>query len=140
MAYHTRPRDDAWKQITLTSVAVLGLNLWLRCDACGHNATPEPLTIGKQHGLDPATPLLTIDGAALHAAREAGEPQQARALSRLGRAARCSYSGRYWGVWAKEQNGWRGEGLVVGDRAFLDQMTFFLRNDCLLPIAAGPTL
>jgi hypothetical protein len=60
MTWHTLPKDDAWKQVTPQSVAELGQQLWLRCDACGHELYLEPLDFARRHGLDPRTPLLRI--------------------------------------------------------------------------------
>ena len=60
MTYHRRPKDDAWKKVTLASVAELGQDLWLRCDACSHDRIEPPLELAGRTGLDPRTPLLLI--------------------------------------------------------------------------------
>lgn len=54
------PSDDGWRQVTLASTAALGQRLWLRCNGCGHDLTPEPAALGAAHGLAPETPLLII--------------------------------------------------------------------------------
>lgn len=61
MGWHTIPKDDGWKKVTLASIAKLGQRLWLRCNACCHSVTPEPLAFGAEHGLPDTTPLLLIE-------------------------------------------------------------------------------
>lgn len=58
--WHREPKDSAWRQVHLKHVAELGVNLWLRCNACGHSSTPEPQAFAGAHQLDPMTPLLLI--------------------------------------------------------------------------------
>ena len=51
MTWHTLPKDDAWKQVTPQSVSELGQQLWLRCDACGHELYLESIDFARRHGL-----------------------------------------------------------------------------------------
>lgn len=60
MAWHTIPKDDAWKQVTLASVNALGQRIWLRCNGCGRDVYTPPLDFAAQRNLDPSTPLLVI--------------------------------------------------------------------------------
>lgn len=62
MAWHIRPKDNAWKSVTLAHLASLGQGVWLRCNACGHEQHVEPLAFAAFHGLDEGTPLLAISG------------------------------------------------------------------------------
>ncbi len=50
MTWHSIPKDDAWKQVTPQSVAELGQQLWLRCDACGHELYFDPLDFARRQG------------------------------------------------------------------------------------------
>jgi hypothetical protein len=58
--WHKTPTNDAWRSVTLASVAALGQHVWLRCNACGRDELVEPLEFAERTGIDPATPLLTI--------------------------------------------------------------------------------
>lgn len=60
MGWHTIPKDDAWKRVTLASVDALGQRLWLRCDGCARNLYTPPMIFAGEHQLDPATPLFSI--------------------------------------------------------------------------------
>ena len=60
MPWHTIPRDNAWRQVTLASIHGLGQRLWLRCDHCGHDIIAEPITFSEQHQVSTGTPLLSI--------------------------------------------------------------------------------
>jgi hypothetical protein len=60
MSWHTKPKDDAWKRVTLAHLASLDQHIWLRCNACGYEATVEALAFASFHGLDEGTPLLKI--------------------------------------------------------------------------------
>jgi len=59
MSWHTIPRDDAWRQVTLAHIHSLGQRLWINC-ACHRERLVEPLAYAVETGLDPATPLLSI--------------------------------------------------------------------------------
>mgnify|MGYP006945666701 CR=1 FL=1 len=54
------PKDDGWRQVTLASIAALGQRLWLRCNACGRDLSPEPKIFAAEHGLPLHTPLQII--------------------------------------------------------------------------------
>jgi hypothetical protein len=58
--WHVEPENDAWREVHLAHVENLGNRLWLRCNACGHNITPEPREFAHLHHLDMETPLLSI--------------------------------------------------------------------------------
>lgn len=60
MGWHTVPRDDAWKRVTLDHVAGLGQRIWLRCNACGHDLTMEPDAFSTERHVPMTTPLLSI--------------------------------------------------------------------------------
>ena len=60
MSWHQSTSDDAWKMVTLASVAGLGQQIWLRCNGCGHEQHVDPLAFAAFHDLDAATPLLII--------------------------------------------------------------------------------
>src|SRR6478752_5537530 len=61
MSWHQLPSDDAWKKVTLATVAGLAQQIWLRCNGCGHEQHVDPLAFAAFHDLDAATPLLAID-------------------------------------------------------------------------------
>lgn len=54
------PKDEAWRQVTLTHIAGLGQRLWIHCTACWHERFEEPLGFGAAHRLTGSTPLLAI--------------------------------------------------------------------------------
>src|SRR5690606_32681764 len=54
------PKDDAWRQVTLASIAELGQRLWLRCNACGRDRSPQPEAFAAEHGLPLDMPLAII--------------------------------------------------------------------------------
>lgn len=60
MTWHRRPKDDAWKKVTLASVRELGQKVWLHCNVCGHQRIEDPTELAIRASLDPATPLLLI--------------------------------------------------------------------------------
>ena len=60
MAWHTRPKDDTWRQVTLAHLARLSQRLWLRCNGCGHSVIAPPDAFGSLHALPSCTPLLLI--------------------------------------------------------------------------------
>lgn len=60
MTWHQRPRDDAWRAVTLAQVLGMGHRLWLRCNACGHSTIEEPAALAQRAGLPLTTPLLLI--------------------------------------------------------------------------------
>ena len=62
MTWHTIPTDDAWKQVSLVSIATLGQRLWLRCH-CGHEVIVGPIEFADARKLDHRTPLLRISQA-----------------------------------------------------------------------------
>lgn len=55
-----KPRDDAWKRVTLGHLASLGQRMWLRCNVCGHEQIVEPLAFAAFHDLSEHTALLNI--------------------------------------------------------------------------------
>jgi len=54
------PKNNAWRQVTLASIAAMGQRLWLRCNACGRDLSPEPKAFAAEHGLPLDTPLAII--------------------------------------------------------------------------------
>ena len=60
MSWHTKPKDDAWRHVTLAHIASLDQRIWLRCNACGHEQIVEPLAFAAFHDLEQSTPLLSI--------------------------------------------------------------------------------
>src|SRR5665647_2730548 len=60
MNWHTRPKDDAWRCVTPSSVHVLGCRLWLRCDAFGHTLMVPAIEWCESRQVSPTTPLLLI--------------------------------------------------------------------------------
>ncbi|MFZ4807817.1 MAG: hypothetical protein ACOYLQ_11205 [Hyphomicrobiaceae bacterium] len=63
MSWHTIPKDDAWKQVTLASLAAAHQRVWLRCNACGHELIADPADFAARHDLPLITPLLRIAAA-----------------------------------------------------------------------------
>ena len=60
MPGHRIPKDDGWRRVTLESVAALGQQVWLRCNACAHEKHLDPIEFAASLRIDPATPLLAI--------------------------------------------------------------------------------
>jgi hypothetical protein len=60
MSWHTIPKSDGWRQVTLASIEALDQRLWLRCNACGREKYLAPRAFAMDHRLDMATPLLLI--------------------------------------------------------------------------------
>lgn len=59
MTWHTIPKDDAWKQVTLAYVVGRGKRIWVHC-ACGRNEMRDPTEFAAEKGLALTTPLLAI--------------------------------------------------------------------------------
>lgn len=59
MAWHTIPRDDAWKQVTLAHVDALGRGIWIHCH-CGRQKIVGPGAFAIELRLPMTTPLLSI--------------------------------------------------------------------------------
>jgi len=59
MTWHTIPRDDAWKRVTIAHISSLGQRLWIHCH-CGRQRVVEPSAYATETGLDTATPLHSI--------------------------------------------------------------------------------
>lgn len=54
--WHAIPKDDAWRQVTLRSIADLGRRLWLRCEHCGHEVVgEEPIAFSVHHRVGAAS-------------------------------------------------------------------------------------
>lgn len=60
MSWHPIPKDDAWKAVTLSHVHELGKRVWLRCNACGHDAYIAPNLFSAASSVPMETPLLLI--------------------------------------------------------------------------------
>lgn len=60
MVWHTTPKDDAWKQVTVRSVNPLCQNLWLRCNHCDHEVVIDAVVFSERSNASFDTPLLLI--------------------------------------------------------------------------------
>ena len=67
MNCHVRPKDDAWKQVTIARQAADGNMLWMLCE-CGREIYVDPLVFAREKNIDPETPLFSV-GAALRCTR-----------------------------------------------------------------------
>jgi len=59
MAWHTIPRDDAWKRVTLSHIDSMEQRLWIHC-VCGQERIVEPSAYAAEAGLPMSAPLLSI--------------------------------------------------------------------------------
>ena len=48
MVWHTTPKDDAWKLVTVRSVNPLCQNLWLRCNRCDHEVVIDAVVFSER--------------------------------------------------------------------------------------------
>lgn len=48
MVWHTTPKDDAWKQVTVRSVKALCQNLWLRRNHCDHEVVIDAVVFSER--------------------------------------------------------------------------------------------
>ena len=60
VTYHQRPRDDAWRAVTLAQVESMGHRIWLRCNGCGRSVMVAPADLSRTSGRPMSTPLLLI--------------------------------------------------------------------------------
>jgi len=60
MTWHRRPKDDAWRRVTLASINALGQRLWMHCNGCGHSVVEPPLAFAERARLETDTPLLIV--------------------------------------------------------------------------------
>ena len=80
MSWHTLPKDDAWKQVTLAHVEDLGVPIWIHCHCC-HQRMVDPRAYAVEVSLPMDTPLLSIAGpAALFSLRRARGSSMGRAV------------------------------------------------------------
>ena len=53
--------EEAWRKVHLAHIAERQVALWLHCRRCHHNAYPNALAFGTEHGLPETTPLHLIE-------------------------------------------------------------------------------
>ncbi|WP_409562708.1 hypothetical protein [Hyphomicrobium sp. MC8b] len=58
--YHRRPKDDAWKQVTLSHLLEQDLRLIIACHGCRREKVVWPAVYAHEHGVPMETPLLTL--------------------------------------------------------------------------------
>lgn len=59
MSWHSIPKDDSWKQVTLAHIESLGQRLWISCH-CGREKIIGPSAYAAEVRTPMSTPLLAI--------------------------------------------------------------------------------
>lgn len=62
--WHSFPRDDAWRLVTLEAMAAQGFKIEPTCRACWHRGEVyDPLAFAERFAVPPATPMLIVQAA-----------------------------------------------------------------------------
>jgi len=60
MTYHKRPKDDAWREVTLSHCVRLGRHVWSYCCHCQRDVVMPPEAFAEATGVSMDEPLLLI--------------------------------------------------------------------------------